>query len=48
MDLFTIAEGDAIARDKGGHAGDILDTVLLEIALIDSVEALDVGVSLVL
>lgn len=48
MDLLAVAEGDTVVGDKGGHARDVVDMVLLEVALVDSVEALDVGVSLVL
>lgn len=48
MDFLSIAESDAVLGDERSHAGDVVNRVLLEVSLIDSVEALDVGVSLVL
>lgn len=48
MDLLSVSESDTVLGDEGRHAGDVLDRVLLEVTLIDAVEALDVGISLVL
>lgn len=48
VDLLAVAEGDTVLGDKRGEARDVVDRVLLQVALVDAVQTLDVGITLVL
>lgn len=49
LGLLSISESNhLIFRDERGETRDVLDFVLLKISLIDAIESLDVGISLVL
>lgn len=48
VDLFAVAESDTVPGDKGSEARNVFDRVLLQVALVDAVQTLDVGITLVL
>ena len=48
MNFIAIAECNTVLGNERSHSGDVFDAVLLQVALIDTVKTLDVGISLVL
>jgi hypothetical protein len=48
VNLFSVSKSNAVLAYERSHAGNVIDRILLEVTLVDSVETLNVGISLVL